>query len=297
MQTTSFNLQAFGIADIETKVPLDVFTRSTDGNLLISQSTDTLDKDNNSISYTVSAGFNGDLLAKDDGVAFKGSDFATFEIIVNIDPNLEFATLNDDGTVTLSMASNLIIPQTIRTNTGYATWTGSNGNWTVTVDPTALPSSESGMQIVINAAFTDQNYKNFADKMTLTGLDLKLKDSAFGAGGVIPEVKTSANMTAQMDLRKMAGPNGIFNTRFRYFVLRNLLMNNNAWSTYFGGVDNPTAYMNALQFLDYKLADYDLSADKTATLQANTVTATIFESEPIEIRPFAASSHVPHQRA
>ena len=259
------------LADIETRLPLDVFTRGDNGDLLIDQSTDTLDKDNNSISYTVSAGFNGNLLAKDENVPFKGSDFATFEIIVNVDPNLEFANLSDNGTVTLSMASNLVIPQTIETTSGLVNWAGSEGNWTVTVDPTALPSSESGMQIVINAAFTDQNYTNFADKMALTGLDFKLKDGAFDVDGAAPEVKTSANLTAKIDLRNIAQTG---NTRFRYFVLRNLLMNNNAWSTYFDdGLYNPTAYMNALQFLDYKLADYDLRADALASLKANTVVA------------------------
>lgn len=273
------------LANIETQVPLDVFTHGTNGNLLITQSTDTLSKKDNLISYTVSAGINGDLLAKDDNVPFKGNSFATFAIIVNVDPNLEFANLNEDGTVTLSVASNLILPMEIQTTGESVEWTGSEGKWTATVAPTALPSNGNGMQIVINAAFTDENYKNFADKMTLTGLDFKLKDGAF-EDGIAPKVQTSANMTAKIDLRNVAGPDGIFNTRFRYFVLRNLLMNNNAWSTYFsGGVDNPTAYMHALQFLDYKLADYDLSADKTATLQANTVTATIFESEPIVIRP------------
>ena len=128
------------LAEAEQQVPLNIFTRGEGGNLLITQSTDMLTKENNLISYTVSAGFNGDLLSKDDNVPFKGSDFATFEIIVNVDPNLEFANLNNDGTVTLSMASNLIIPHTIKTNTGSAAWTGSNGNWTVTVDPAALPA-------------------------------------------------------------------------------------------------------------------------------------------------------------
>ena len=272
------------LANIEQKVPLNVLTNGVNGNLLIAQSTDTLDKDN-AISYTVSAGVNGDLLAKDDGVPFKGSNFATFEIIVNIDPNLEFVNLNEGGTVTLNMASNLIIPKNIETTgTDEAVdWTGTDGNWSVTFDPDKLPSDANGMQIVINAAFTDQNYKNFADEMTLTGLDFKLKDSAVGT---VSQVNTSANMMAKMDLQKMAGPNGIFNTRFRYFVLHNLLMNNNAWSNYFGGgVDNPTAYVHALQFLDYKLADYNLSADKLATLKANTATATVVQSEPIEIKP------------
>lgn len=271
------------LENIEKSVPLNVFTSGTNGNLLISQSTDTLIKENNGISYTVSAGINGDLLSKDSGVAFKGDEFATFEIIVKVDPNLEFANLNEEGMVTLRMASNLIVPQNIEMTSGTVNWTGNDGSWTVSFDPDELPSDNDGMQIVINAAFADKNYTNFTDKMTLTGLDFKLKEGAFDAGGVVPEVKTSANMTAKMDLSKIASTD---NTRFRYFTLRNLLMNNNTWSTYFGGgVDNPTAYMHALQFLDYKLADYDLSADTTATLKANTVTAEILESEPIRVKP------------
>ena len=253
------------LADLETEVPLDVFTSGTNGNFLIAQSTDTLDEENNSISYTVSAGFNGNLLAKDDNLPFRGSDFATFTITINVDKNLEFANLNEDGTVTLNMASNLIIPQTINTDNGPVAWTGSNGTWSVTVAPDVLSSP-----IVINAAFTDQNYANYADKMTLTGLDFKLKDSAFDADGVAPKVETSANITAEIDLRKIAGPS-YFNTRFRFQTLRNLLRYNNAWSTNFeNGMYDPTTYAHALQFLDYKLADYDLSADATATLDATT---------------------------
>lgn len=261
------------LKNIEKSVPLNVFTGGENGNLLISQSTDTLIKENNGISYTVSAGINNDLLSKDGNVAFNGDEFATFEIIVKVDPNLEFANLNEDGTVTLRMASNLIVPQNIEMKSRAVNWTGNDGSWTVSFDPDELPSDNDGMQIVINAAFTDQNYKDFSDKMTLTGLDFKLKEGAFDAGGEVPEVKTSANMTAQMDLSKIASTD---NTRFRYYTLRNLLMNNNTWSTYFGGgVDNPTAYVHALQFLDYKLADYDLNADTTATLKANTVTANL----------------------
>ena len=274
------------LEDIEKSVPLNVFTGGVNGNLLISQSTDTLTKENNGISYTVSAGINNDLLSKDGGVAFKGDAFATFEIIVKVDPNLEFANRNEDDTVTLRMASNLIVPQNIEMKSGAVNWIGNDGSWTVSFDPDELPSNEGEMQIIINAAFTDQNYKNFSDKMTLTGLDFKLKEGAFDAGGEVPEVKTSANMTAQMDLSKIAGPDGIFNTRFRYYTLQNLLTNNTAWREYFAnGLEDPTAYMHALQFLDYKLADYDLNADTTATLKANTETAKIFESEPIEVTP------------
>ena len=117
--------------------------------------------------------------------------------------------------------------------------------------------------------------------MTLTGLDFKLKEDVFESTGVAPQVNTSANMTVKMDLRNMAGPggpDGWANTRFRLWVVERLLgkddANGEAWRTYFGGgVDNPTAYVHALQFLDYKLADYDLSADALASLKANTVVA------------------------
>ena len=266
------------LADAENTLPLDVFVNLDSDNLLITQSTDTLDKENDSISYTVSTGFNGDLLKKDGGVPFKGSDFATFNIIVNVDKNLEFANKNEDGTVTLTMKSNLIIPKTIQTTDGSASWAGSEGNWTVTIDPADLPSGEGGLQLVIGADFTDENYTVFSDKMTLTGLDFKLKDDAYDSYGVAPEVKTSANMTARIDLRNMAGPEGFANTRFRFMVLRDLLSKDDAtggaWRDYFGGgVDNPTAYVHALQFVDHKLADYDLSADATASLQANTCIA------------------------
>ena len=277
------------LENIETQVPLDVFTRGDNGDLLIDQSTDTLTKEDNLISYTVSAAVNDDLLGKSN-VPFKGEEFATFEIIVNVDPNLEFANRNPEGIVTLRMESKLVVPKTITITGGNSTWTGDGKEWTVTFNPNQLPSGENGLEIRIQAEFTKEDYDVVSDVMTLTGLDFKLKEDVFESTGGALQVNTSANMTAKMDLRNMAGPAGFANSRYRFWALKELLGKNDAngeeWRKYFGGgVDNPTAYVHALQFLDYKLADYDLSADKTATLQANTVTATIFESEPIVIRP------------
>lgn len=280
------------LAAAEQSIPLDVFTRGDNGDLLIDQSTDTLTKEDNRISYTVSAAVNDDLLLKSN-VPFMGEKFATFEILVNVDPNLEFANRNSDGTVTLRMESKLVVPKTITITGGNSTWTGDGKEWTVTFNPNQLPSGENGLEIRIQAEFTKEDYDVVSDVMTLTGLDFKLKEDVFESTGGALQVNTSANMTAKMDLRNMAGPGGPegwANTRFRLWVVERLLGKNDTngeeWRKYFGGgVDNPTAYVHALQFLDYKLADYDLSADNTATLQANTVTATIFESEPIVIRP------------
>lgn len=132
------------LAAAEQTVPLDVFTRGDNGNLLIAQSTDTLTKEDNLISYTVSAAVNHDLLRKSDTVPFLGRQFATFEIIVNVDPNLEFANRNSDGTVTLNMESKLVVPKTITATNGDFTWTGDGKNWTVTFDPGRLPLGENG---------------------------------------------------------------------------------------------------------------------------------------------------------
>ena len=269
------------LAAAEQSVPLDVFTRGDNGDLLIDQSTDTLTKEDNLISYTVSAAVNDDLLLKSN-VPFMGEKFATFEIVVNVDPNLEFANQNQDGTVTLQMESKLVVPKTIETKNGSSAWTGDGKNWTVTFSPDQLSTEENGLQICIQAEFTGEDYTIVSDVMTLTGLDFKLKEDVFESTGVAPQVSTSANMTAKMNLRNMAGPGGPegwANTRFRLWVVERLLGKNDAngeeWRKYFGGgVDNPTAYVHALQFLDYKLADYDLSADETALLKANTVTAT-----------------------
>ena len=268
------------LAAAEQSVPLDVFTRGDNGDLLIAQSTDTLTKNDNLISYTVSTAVNDDLLLKSN-VPFMGKKFATFEIVVNVDPNLEFANQNQDGTVTLQMESKLVVPKTIETKNGSSAWTGDGKNWTVTFEPDQLPSGKNGLQICIQAEFTGEDYTIVSDVMTLTGLDFKLKEDVFESTGVAPQVNTSANMTAKMDLRNMAGPGGSTgwaNTRFRLWVVERLLgkddANGEAWRTYFcGGVDNPTAYVHALQFLDYKLADYDLRADALASLKANTVVA------------------------
>ena len=277
----------------EESVPLDVFTRGDNEDLLlIDQSTDTLTKEDNRISYTVSAAVNDDLLLKSN-VPFRGEKFATFEIFVNVDPELEFVNQNPDGTVTLRMESKLVVPKTIETKNGSSAWTGDGTNWTVTFDPDELPSGENGLQICIQAEFTGEDYTIVSDVMTLTGLDFKLKEDVFESTGVAPQVSTSANMTAKMDLRNMAGPGGPTgwsNNRYRLWVVERLLGKNDAngevWRTYFeGGVDDPNAYVHALQFLDYKLADYDLSADTLATLDANTVTATVIQSELVEVKP------------
>ena len=268
------------LAAAEKNLPLDVFTRGDNGDLLIDQSKDTLTKEDNLISYTVSAAVNDDLLLKSN-VPFRGEKFATFEIVVNVDPNLEFANQNQDGTVTLQMESKLVVPKTIETNNGSSAWTGDGTNWTVIFNPDQLPSSENSLKIHIQAEFTGKDYTIVSDVMTLTGLDFKLKEDVFESAGVAPQVNTSANMIAKMDLRNMAGPGGSTgwaNTRFRLWVVERLLgkddANGEAWRTCFGGgVDNPTAYVHALQFLDYKLADYDLSADALASLKANTVVA------------------------
>ena len=111
------------LAAAEQSVPLDVFTRGDNGDLLIDQSKDTLTKEDNLISYTVSAAVNDDLLLKSN-VPFMGEKFATFEIVVNVDPNLEFANQNQDDTVTLQMESKLVVPKTIKTNNGSSAWTG-----------------------------------------------------------------------------------------------------------------------------------------------------------------------------
>ena len=266
------------LAKAEQTVPLDVFTRGDNGDLLIAQSTDTLTKEDNLISYTVSAAVNHDLLLKSN-VPFLGRQFATFEIIVNVDPNLEFANRNSDGTVTLNMESKLVVPKTITATNGDFTWTGDGKNWTVTFDPGRLPLGENGSQICIQAEFTEKDYAIVSDVMTLTGLDFRLKEDVFESTVGALQVNTSANMTAKMNLRNMAGPS-FANNRYRLWVVEGLLGKNDAtgeaWRTYFeGGVDDPTAYVHALQFLDYKLADYDLNADTTATLKANTVEADI----------------------
>ena len=287
------------LAKAEQEVPLDVFTRGDNGDLLIAQSTDTLTQKDNLISYTVSAAVNHDLLRKSN-VPFKGSEFATFEIIINVDPNLEFANRNQDGTVTLRMESKLVVPKTITATNGDFTWTGNGETWTVTFDPDQLPSGENGSQIRIQAEFTDRDYTVIYSRMTLTGLDFKLKEDVFESTDGALQVNTSANMTAKMNLRNMAGPTGFANNRYRLWVVEGLLRKNNAtgeaWRTYFeGGVENPTAYVHALQFLDYKLADYDLSTDNTATLKANTVEADILygtvKITPADITIYMGGDH------
>ena len=72
--------------------------------------------------------------------------------------------------------------------------------------------------------------------------------------------------------------------RRQYYTTTKALLDAKEWQNYFIGVDRdestikythklPEAFAKALQFVNYKLNDYDLSADAKATLKANTVMA------------------------
>lgn len=264
----------------EAELPLVVFYTNTNSeNVLLTQSingaeatgkTVKMAKDD-TISYNVSALVENGLLAHDSNVGFNGEEFATFTIDVTVDKNLQFAHLSNDGKATITLDSDCMVLTGISLNAGPSI---SNDGKTITFDPSNLPvDAEKNLQIQISAAWKDD--KHTSATMKLTGLDFELRDGAVDQYGVVPEISTAANISAKIDLAKMA-PN---DSRARYQVVSNYLGYDGAEGAarreYFGGgVDNPTAYVHALQFVDYKLADYDLSADTTATtLKANTCVA------------------------
>lgn len=116
--------------------------------------------------------------------------------------------------------------------------------------------------------------------MTLSGFAFKLKDDAASKD---MEISTSGNITGSLDLKK---PNGI-NQRYYYQTVLNLLNSNfYGYQEEFGGDgSDPEAYVHAMQFTDLVTSNYDLSQDTKAVLDDNTVTATVVQSELVEVTP------------
>lgn len=264
------------IKKAEEELPLKVFyTRANSENVLLTQSVNGAEAtgesvkmtENDTISYNVSALVDGGLLAHDVNVGFNGAEFATFTIDVTVDKNLQFANVDNDGNVTIGLDSDYMELTGITLADGALapTITGT----AITFAPDDLPvDSDGNLVIQISAAWKEGLHQNY--KMNLTGLEFELKDGV----GVVSEIKTSANISAKFDLAKMAD----WDSRARYQVVYNYLRYDGPEGEerreYFGGgVEDPTAYLHALQFVDYKLADYSLKDDVLSDMKANTCVA------------------------
>ena len=213
-------------------------------------------------------------------------DFATFTFHVLVDPNLEFAEVAD-GQVTLTFSAAPrnnyeYAPVTLEsTNIDGAVITReSEGVYTITFAPEDVQrAADDRMNMTFTAQWNGvddwmggpQNVANTDSTapMTIGGLTFKLKEGVIQPDGTIPEIATTANITANIQERYKT-----FHIREYYETARQLLRRYDEWQEEFGGSDgNPVAYVHALQFMNYKLKDYDLSADATSTLKANTVRA------------------------
>lgn len=304
----------------ENVLPLDVFSKGSNQfqNVLITQWTSndenldlydyrtgdpvTLSGDE-TITYRVAARFVGGLASiyGSQGQNYS-SEFAEFIYHVDVDSNLEFAELSNDGKVTLTFSAapggryKYAPVKLVDTNIPNETIESTEeGKYTITFAPESVPKNSAGqMQIKLTLKWNGDEWQgsqgvedtDATASMTLEGLVFKLKE-----GADVQEVNTSANITAKIDMKQKT-----FNKR-EYYETAGYLLGDDEWQTYFigkatedkGGVDYahalPGAYAHAIQFMNHKLGNYDLKQDATATLKANTVTATIVESEPIEIKP------------
>ena len=213
-------------------------------------------------------------------------DFATFTFHVLVDQHLEFAEVAD-GQVTLTFSAAPrnnyeYAPVTLEsTNIDDAVITReSEGVYTITFAPGDVQRAADGrMNMTFTAQWNGvdewiggpQNVDNTDSTAPLTigGLTFKLKEGVIQPDGTIPEIATTANITANIQERYKT-----FHIREYYETALQLLRRYDEWQEEFGGSDgNPVAYVHALQFMNYKLKDYDLSADATSTLKANTVRA------------------------
>ena len=266
LKAASEALTVNAVTKIDNETPL--ITQSVNG-ADATGNTVTLKADD-TISYTVQTRLGGNLGANTNpnGITPSG-DFATFTYQVKVDKNLEFVDTDQDGQVTLTLDSDNFVP------------TGSNipaalinaDQKTITFDPNDVPKAEDGrMNISVTMQYLNGQKLESTDPIILSGLVFKVKDSAIDSYGVVPEIKTYANVTGSINLYEKSP----ISWRFFYQSVSSFLSQAD-WHKYFGLDDDwhnyPAAVAHASQFIDYKLKNFDLSTDPTATLEDNTVVA------------------------
>ena len=319
---------------LDTELPLDVFYKGDNvgQDVVITQSTsadENLDKNNRrtgdtvtlnedqTISYQVSAQINNRLVTSGDanGQTYQ-KKFGIFTFHVNVDKNLEFANVDENGKVTLNFSAApqhnkknapVVLESTNLGNDSVITKTG-EGVYTITFDPESVSRNEDGN---MNLQFTvrwngsdqwqDKNYNieetDATASMTVTGLDFKVKPGTVAESSGAPRIETSANITAEIDARYASG-----NAR-EYYTIASGMLNINEWGQKFIGVDPdkstleyahqlPEAYAKAIQLMNYKLKDYDLEADGLARLKANTVVANVQPAETITLKPVDLTAYM-----
>lgn len=281
------------LADYAGKLPITVFYSGNDiiDSVLITQWTDTdantqyndntagpvtLDEDG-TISYLVSARISPGLTGVLDPTAMNySSAFAEFTFYVNVDSQLKFSGLDENGKATLTFESILLKPTGTNfkvngTDTATITDNG-DGTYSITFDPSAVPmDSEENMDIQITTQWVGGKYSSsdLNQSIRLTGLDFQLKDEV--AKPEAFQIETSANITGTMDMKNKVPAN----FRVYYRAAHNLLMGSDKWQEEFGQISSPIALIHALQYMDYKLKDINLANDPMiGQLDTNTVIAT-----------------------
>lgn len=240
----------------------------------------TLDEDQ-TIYYQMSATVNSALYSSYfSPTSMPSEDFMTFTLSLDVDDKLEFVA-DDNGKATLTFNSPIF--KVTDTNITGATWSNypdENGDSTITFDPDNIPD---GNVITVTVKWNEKvenSHITPSGTITLSGFAFKLKD---GAANSDMKISTTGNITGSLNLEK---PNGI-NQRYYYQTVLNLLNSNfyGYQEAFDGDASDPTAYVHAMQFTDLVTSNYDLSQDTKAVLNDNTVTATVVQSEPIEIKP------------
>lgn len=284
------------LADAAQTISLDGFVSSDeiDKDVLIVQSVgETMDNTDENvflpkdeiIQYLVSANVNSALTQVPDsgGMTFQSS-FAEFTYQVSIDSKLEFANVGQDGKVTIVFDASpdkpyefapVVLNSTNSTNiTGAQVTKISEGIYSITFAPDNVPTNSDGsMYIEITLQWNDKNVgrTDTSADLSIRGLDFKIKSDATWT--VNDTVQTSANIVGQFSMR-----NKVMQPRAYYMTASAQLTSSwEGWKEQFNADtpgSYPIAFVHAVQFMDYELAAIDLSADTSATLEANTVIAT-----------------------
>lgn len=223
--------------------------------------------EDDTLYYKMSAKLNSGLFGSSDPQHITKGDCVELTFTLDVDPNLEFA---DSSSMTITYNNpNLKLEST---NFGSVSGPDADNNYVVTVNEGSLPTNtDGGLHLTFTVKIINQSETQFnqqaGDPMEFSGFAFKLKDGVKTDGLVI---ESTANVTGHMDLDKIS--NAGYHHRFRYYHVRSFLQGDEAQAL-FGGATDPTAFVHAMQFIDRKLANYDLSQDKMSPVKANTVTA------------------------
>ena len=202
-------------------------------------------------------------------------EFADLTITIHIDDKLEFVTDNS-GQVTLTVNPG---PLKLKDNN----WTNISGaqknGGTITFASSSLRQDGD-----IELYFNWDPDGNQSDPINITGLDFQLKDDVQVSQGF--DINCWANISGSLNHYDQT----VQNPRFHYEAVWTALNSERSWQEAFpGGLESPTAFVHALQFMDAKLKDFDLRKDEqdtgTAPIIKTSANAVIVESTPVTLTP------------